>query len=313
MLELIQRFFNGDRRALARAITFVENRSSEGEEVLAAVYPRTGRAHLIGITGSPGVGKSTTVDRLAAHYRSTGRTVGIIAVDPTSPFSGGAVLGDRIRMPGIASDRGVFIRSLAARGHLGGLSVATEDVARVMDAFGFDIVLIETVGAGQSEVEVMDIAHSTMVVAAPGLGDDIQAIKAGILEIGDIFVVNKADRDGADRTVMELEVMLDLGQHQPAWRPPVLRAVARDDVGIVEVVEALDRHRRYLEESGVWLTQARQRAEAKIRQIVVERLAERVLGDSSGVLADLTAKVSARQVDPYSAASHLLKLLAFNE
>ena len=222
-MELLERFLAGDQRALARTITLVENDAPERPELLAHLHPRTGRAHVIGITGAPGVGKSTLVDMMAAEARRRGRTVGIIAVDPSSPFSGGAVLGDRIRMQQGAADRGVFIRSLSARGHAGGVSAATGDVVSVLDAFGFDLVLVETVGAGQSEVEVMRLAHTTLVVTIPGLGDDIQAIKAGILEIGDIFVVNKADREGADRTVMELEMMLDLGESHESiahrWDP----------------------------------------------------------------------------------------------
>lgn len=211
-MELLDRFRHGDQRALARAITLVENDHADRPAILADLHPLTGRAHVVGITGAPGVGKSTLVDQLAAEARRRGKTVGIVAVDPSSPFSGGAVLGDRIRMERGASDRGVFIRSLSARGHAGGISAATGDVVSVLDAFGFDLVLVETVGAGQSEVEVMRLAHTTMVVTIPGLGDDVQAIKAGILEIGDLFVVNKADRDGADRTIMELEMMLDLGE-----------------------------------------------------------------------------------------------------
>ncbi len=211
MNELIDRFLGGDRRALARAITWVENGAPEAGELIKASYDRTGRSHVIGITGPPGAGKSTLVDRLAAHLRSQGKSVGIVAVDPSSPFSGGAILGDRIRMQRTLSDPGVFMRSLASRGHLGGISVATGDVVGLMDAFGFDTVLVETVGAGQSEVEIMQLAHTTVVVLIPGMGDDIQAIKAGILEIGDVFAVNKADREGADKTVLELEMMLDLG------------------------------------------------------------------------------------------------------
>jgi LAO/AO transport system kinase len=211
LANVLERFRNGDRRALARAITWVENGAPEAAELIRATYPLTGRAHVIGITGPPGAGKSTLVDRIAMQFRKMSKTVGIVAVDPTSPFSGGAILGDRIRMQRTLSDPGVFMRSLASRGHLGGISIATADVVGLMDAFGFDVILVETVGAGQSEVEIMELAHTTCVVLIPGMGDDIQAIKAGILEIGDLFAVNKADRDGADRTVTEIEMMLDLG------------------------------------------------------------------------------------------------------
>jgi len=223
-MELLERFRNGDQRALARAITLVENDHPDRPLILADLHPLTGRAHVVGITGAPGVGKSTLVDQLATEARRRGKTVGVVAVDPSSPFSGGAVLGDRIRMERGASDRGVFIRSLSARGHAGGISAATGDVVSVLDAFGFDLVLVETVGAGQSEVEVMRLVHTTVVVTIPGLGDDVQAIKAGILEIGDLFVVNKADRDGADRTVMELEMMLDLGEGHGGARTGGTRA-----------------------------------------------------------------------------------------
>lgn len=368
-MELLERFLAGDQRALARAITLVENDAPERPGLLAALHPRTGQAHVIGITGAPGVGKSTLVDMLAAEARKRGRTVGIIAVDPSSPFSGGAVLGDRIRMQHGAADRGVFIRSLSARGHAGGISAATGDVVNVLDAFGFDLVLVETVGAGQSEVDVMRLAQTTLVVTIPGLGDDIQAIKAGILEIGDLFVVNKADRDGADRTVMELEMMLDLGEsheqfshrwdaaghHGPApvgvtaaghgigatsgaasspdstdrsnggaghntddgatadtaayWRPPVLKTVARDGVGLPELMDQLEAHLTYLRESGRWRVRQVQEAQDKLRQLVLERLLARVLGpaETSGDLARLAEAVANRTQDPFTAAQELLR------
>ncbi len=342
-MELLERFLAGNQRALARVITLVENDAPERPELLAELHPRTGRAHVIGITGAPGVGKSTLVDMLSAEARRRGRTVGIIAVDPSSPFSGGAVLGDRIRMQQGAADRGVFIRSLSARGHAGGISAATGDVVSLLDAFGFDLVLVETVGAGQSEVDVMRLAQTTLVVTIPGLGDDIQAIKAGILEIGDLFVVNKADRDGADRTVMELEMMLDLGEsheqfshrwdaagHHGAppvgslsaghaagdaptaslyWRPPVLKTVARDGTGLVELMDQLEAHLAYLRESGRWRVRQLQEAQDKLRQLVLERLLARILGpaEASGDLARLAEAVANRTRDPFSAASELLR------
>ncbi len=274
MLELVQQLRAGNRRALARLLTYIQDEQDEARAALAELYPFTGRAHRIGITGSPGAGKSSLVNGLAHAYRAAGRTVGIIAVDPTSPFSGGAVLGDRIRMRDLAGDRGVFIRSMATRGSLGGLARTTGDAVDALDAAGFDVILIETVGAGQSEVDIAREAHTTLVVEAPGLGDDVQAIKAGILEIADILVVNKADRPEAQNTVRALKSMLDLGISQAGrawhhgrllaesslapetppdaetWHPPIIESVATSGTGIDDLLAAIQSHRDYLHRSG---------------------------------------------------------------
>ncbi len=329
--ELAAALRAGDRRALARAISLVEEGAPGARELIQAVYPHTGRAHVIGITGSPGAGKSTLVSALARAYRREGKTVGVVAVDPSSPFTGGALLGDRIRLDGDAPDPGLFFRSLASRGQAGGLSRAASDVVDLMDAAGREVILIETVGAGQSEVDVMDVAHTTVVVTMPGVGDEIQAAKAGILEIGDIFVVNKADRDGADTAVAALEMMLDLGagvvsvdagHHgagalaapaaapQPqmegaAWRPPVLKTVARDGVGIPELIAALARHRAFLDASPAGLERRRRRAADRLLAVAARMLLER-LARRDGRLDSLAADVAARRLDVYSAAEALL-------
>lgn len=243
---------SGQRRAVARGLTWVEQGFSEGKALVQRLFSHAGRAHVVGITGAPGVGKSTLVNALTLFLRGKGEKVGILAVDPSSPFSGGAILGDRIRMQDSVMDEGVFMRSLASRGHLGGLSRATFGALTVLDAAGYDTILVETVGAGQSEVEIMQLAHTTMVVLAPGLGDDIQAIKAGILEIGQVFVVNKADREGADHTARTIRGMLSLGAEHPQWMPPIVLTVAETGQGVDEVAQALMRHRSFLRDKGYW-------------------------------------------------------------
>jgi LAO/AO transport system kinase len=306
----------GDARAVGRLITVVEDGGPQVRDLMAALAggqpgpsPAPGRAHVVGLTGSPGVGKSTTTSALVRGFRRLGRRVGVLAVDPSSPFSGGALLGDRIRMQEHATDPEVFIRSMASRGHLGGLASATPQAVRVLEAAGCDPVLVETVGVGQSEVEVAGEADTTIVLLAPGMGDGIQAAKAGILEIGDIFVVNKADRDGADQTARELRHMISLGPATApgAWRPPVLKAVATRDEGMAELVGALGEHRAWLAESGVLAERRRQRARTEIQGIALAALRARfgeVGGD--GALDALAAEVADGHLDAFTAADRIV-------
>lgn len=275
---LIEGIRAGRYRALAQAITMVERSEGASDELLAALYPHTGKARIIGITGSPGAGKSTLVDALARHFRKRDLTVGIIAVDPTSPFTGGAILGDRIRMQELYTDRGVFIRSMATRGFLGGLAKATNDAVDLLDAGGFDIVLVETVGVGQDEVEVIRTVQTNVVVLVPGMGDDIQAIKAGIMEIGDVFVVNKADRPGADRTVTEITMMMSLVEEHGAWVPPIVKTVALRGDGIAELVEAIERHRAHLVDSGELERRNRERVRIRVETHLKEQFMDRLIG-----------------------------------
>lgn len=298
----------GDRRAIARAITLVERGGQEARTILAHIYPRTGHAQIIGVTGAPGTGKSTLVNQLASAYRKQDRTVGIVAVDPTSPFSGGAILGDRVRMQALSGDEGVFIRSMATRGSLGGLAWATRDVVAVLDAAGFDVIFIETVGAGQSEVEIADAAHTTIVVTVPGLGDDIQAVKAGILEIADIFAVNKADHPNADQTVVQLRTMLNMDPHMGDWRPPIIKTIATTGDGVTELVDAVEKHQAYLVQSG----EKSRREQARVRSEVLDILRHRLLSqalqsvpqDEFNLIIDQVAK---RELDPYTAVEQLLE------
>jgi LAO/AO transport system kinase len=305
---LVTRARDGDPRAVARLISLVEDASPLLREVTAALTPHTGHAKVVGITGSPGVGKSTSTAALVGQLRKADQRVGILAVDPSSPFSGGALLGDRVRMQDHALDRDVYIRSMASRGHLGGLAWSTPQAIRVLDAAGCDVVLIETVGVGQSEVEIAGLADTTLVLLAPGMGDGIQAAKAGILEIGDVYVVNKADRDGADTLRRELRSMLALADRpEGAWRPTIVKTVASRDEGLDEVVTEIDRHHAWLESSGELATRRTRRARDEIEAIAVTALRER-WGDLHGrsELDDLAAAVAGGESDPYTAAETLL-------
>lgn len=314
MGALAERVLAGEIRAAARLMRLLDDEVPAAYAELKALFPHTGRAFIIGITGSPGAGKSTLTDRLIHAFRAEGRTVGVVAIDPTSPFSGGAILGDRIRMQQHETDPGVFIRSLATRGNLGGLSRSTRDIIHVLDALGKDVILVETVGVGQDEVDVVGTAHTSVVVLVPGMGDDIQAIKAGILEIADIFVLNKADREGADRTEREIRMMIELGgPGRDNWRPSIVRTVAVRDEGIAELVEAIAAHRSWAEETGRLQDRRREFVEATFRETLSHRLwrrAERLLGGgAAGELSTLRARLEAGEVDPYSAAEQTVQAL----
>jgi LAO/AO transport system kinase len=311
--NIVERLLSGDRRALARMVTLIENESPQARRYLAELHQHAGHAHIIGVTGAPGAGKSTLVTHMVRELRHRDRKVGVVAVDPTSPFSGGAILGDRIRMMELASDPNVFIRSMASRGSLGGLSASTRDVVRAMDAAGYDPIIIETIGTGQAEVEVMRAAHTVLVVSAPGMGDEVQAIKAGILEIADIFVVSKADKPGADQTVAELAMLLSLDPNRrlhdkskPYWRIPVLKTSAIKDEGITQLVDAIERHSQYLVESGMLASRAQRQVGSEVESLVLHgamnALRAEVTDDQwQKMLEDITT----RERDPYSVANEL--------
>jgi LAO/AO transport system kinase len=303
---LVAGALEGDRAAIARLISMVEQGGDSAHAAIAKLYPHTGSAYTVGITGAPGAGKSTLTDKLIARVRKEDVEVGVLAIDPSSPFSGGAILGDRVRMQDHATDPAVFIRSMATRGHLGGLSLATPQAVRVLDAAGKPWVLVETVGVGQVEIEVAGAADTTMVVVNPGWGDAVQAAKAGLLEIADLFVVNKADRDGAAETVRDLEFMLDLSL-QSGWRPPIVKTVASRGEGVEELWEAINSHRAFLEGDGRLAARRTKRIRDELKAIVVERLYERAGQVCTGDEFDrLAASVEAREIDPYSAAESLL-------
>jgi LAO/AO transport system kinase len=304
----------GDVRAISRAITAIENRDSAARDLLAGLFPSTGAAFLIGCTGAPGTGKSTLVDRLAAHYRAARETVGVIAVDPTSPYTGGAILGDRIRMQSHYGDSGVFIRSMATRGRLGGLAAATADAALLLDAAGKRVVLIETVGVGQDEVDVVRLADCTVVLLVPGLGDDVQTMKAGLMEVADIFVVNKSDHDGADRLEQQITAMLDLAPAQEdAWRPPIVRTVASEGRGVDALAAAIVRFRAHVEKNAARSDRKIDHWKRRLMAMLESEITERVLASPQGAaqLESLAREVCERRKDPYAAVREIASRAGF--
>jgi LAO/AO transport system kinase len=307
-MDLYRRILDGDVRAAARLMSMIENGSPEAKAVLKSLSAHTGSAYIIGITGPPGSGKSTLTDRVTEQLRKQGKTVGIVAVDPTSPFTGGAILADRIRMQRHSLDPDVFIRSMATRGHLGGLARATNDVVDVLDAAGKDVVLIETVGVGQDEVEVVGTAHTCVVVSVPGLGDEVQAIKAGVLEIGDVFVVNKADREGAGRTATELEMMLHMAPDTGGWAPKVYKTVATTGEGVQELVAAVHEHKAFLDERDLRRQKGRRRSERAFLALLEETLTARVLRriQKNGDMDDLIRRIADREIDRYTAVEEII-------
>lgn len=308
MKHWVEQVRSGDPRALARAISAVENRSPGWAELLKAVFPHSGTARILGLTGAPGAGKSTLVDQLAKHYRKTGKTLGIVAVDPTSPYTGGAILGDRIRMQDHHSDPGIYIRSMATRGSLGGLARTTADVATLLDASGRDLIMIETVGVGQDEVDIVRLADVTIVILVPGMGDDVQTIKAGIMEIADIFVVNKSDQPGAQEAVRDLRTMIAMARRgEGDWKPPIVTTTATTGEGIADLTARLDAHWSWLASSGERDRRRLARARAEITALAVAALAVRMGGLPNGTgLDSLAARVAAGELDPFSAADELV-------
>ena len=313
MNDIVEKIVAGDVRTVARLIRDIDDGMPEVREVLKDLYPHTGKAYVIGITGAPGVGKSTLVDQMLAHLRKRDKTVGVLAVDPTSPFSGGAILGDRVRMQRHSMDQGVFIRSLATRGHFGGLTQSTRSAIDVLDAMGKDYILVETVGVGQDEVDVVRSAHTTVIVVIPGMGDDIQAIKAGILEIGDIFLINKADREGCDKTMSDLRLMIEMDQKKydrGAWKPPILKIQAVFDKGVAEFIDEIDKHARYLADTvgGLDFRASKTKVRQELVEMIKARLIEEIIDGltESGDFDRAVESIIKGKIDPYTACENLV-------
>lgn len=307
-MNIVEDLLNHSRLALAKGITAVENEYDNAVEIMTKIYPHTGNAYVIGITGPPGAGKSTLTDGIAKEYRKRGKTVGIVAIDPTSPYSGGAILGDRIRMMDLMGDDGIFIRSMATRGSLGGLSQKAGDAVKLMDAFGMDVIIVETVGVGQSEVDIVKTADTTMVVVIPGMGDDIQAIKAGILEIGDLITINKADREGTDKLNIEMEMMLELNPEHVQWRPPINRTIASKGEGIEQVVDSIEEHHKYLVDSGKLADIRKKRIKSEVTDMINVRV-NRYIDKNVVRTADFdktVSKLQTREIEPYSVVDDIV-------
>jgi LAO/AO transport system kinase len=313
MDPVTEKVISGDIRAVARLIRDIDDNMPGVRDILKELYPHTGRAYVIGITGAPGVGKSTLVDQMVGHMREKGHTIGVLAVDPTSPFSGGAILGDRVRMQRHSLDEGVFIRSLATRGHFGGLTQSTRSAIDVLDAMGKDVIIVETVGVGQDEVDVVKSAHTTVIVVIPGMGDDIQAIKAGILETGDIFVINKADREGTDKTLSDLRLMIDMDQKKyegGRWKPPILKTQAVFDKGVTDLLDEIERHKNYLlgSSGGLQFRKSKARVREELADMVKQRLIDMALEKiiESGTFDTAVDAIAAGEIDPYNACDKLV-------
>jgi len=305
--EIARGVLAADRRSIARAITVIENNAPKAQELISSIYPQTGKAHIIGLTGPGGSGKSTLIEKIIREYRQKDKTVGVIAVDPTSPFTGGAFLGDRIRMQDLSTDQGVFIRSMATRNYPGGIAKATKDAVKVLDAAGKNIVIVETVGAGQSEVEIIKVAQTIVVLFAPGLGDEIQAIKAGIMEIGDIFVVNKADRENANKAVMDIQAILQLNNKEKTWKPPVLTTTALTGEGVSQLIKKIEEHRLFLENE-LERKRSREKAEAELVEAIKEKVASSIIEElkREGKFEEFLQRILEKKIDPASIAEKLL-------